>query len=187
MTQAADLRPGSDHPIRSKWGWFVALGIALVVGGFFVVAMPYVSSMAVTLVVGVVLMITGVIGIIQAFQVQSWGGFFWHLLLSIVMLVGGIAIYFDPVAGLFALTIMLAAIFVAQGVVEIIFAFTIRPESGWGWMLAAGIVSLIAGVLLWNQFPSSAAWALGLVAGVSIIFNGWSYIAIGLAAREIDR
>lgn len=71
----------------------------------------------------------------------------------------------------------------AQGISQILLAFKLKPHDGWVWVLIAGLVSLVAGAMIWLELPSSAAWALGLLAGISVLINGWSYIAIALAAK----
>ncbi|MFN4011943.1 MAG: HdeD family acid-resistance protein [Pannonibacter sp.] len=169
--------------VRENWGWFVALGAILVLGGLVIIAAPLAASIAVTLLIAAVLVIGGAIQIYQSFKVQGWAGFLWSLITGIIALAGGIIIYTNPLAGTLALTLVVAAVFVAQGLSQIVFALRLRPHSGWIWVLIAGVVSLAAGGMIWAELPDSADWALGLMAGISILFNGWSYIAIGLAAR----
>lgn len=169
--------------VRENWGWFVALGVILVLGGLVIIAAPLAASIAVTLFIAAVLVIGGAIQIYQSFKVQGWAGFLWSLITGAIALAGGIIIYTNPLAGTLALTLVVAAVFVAQGISQIVFALRLRPHTGWVWVLIAGLVSLAAGGMIWAELPASADWALGLMAGISILFNGWSYIAIGLAAR----
>ncbi|MTI19295.1 HdeD family acid-resistance protein [Rhodobacteraceae bacterium RKSG542] len=171
--------------VKKHWGRFLALGIILVIGGIIVIAMPVASSIAVALVIAFALILVGALQIWHAFSVKGWGGFLWELITGLIAVIGGIAIYYNPVFGTAALTLVMSAAFVAQGVSQAIFAFKLRPHDGWGWILLSGIVSMIAGLCIFFEFPMSAAWALGLVAGISIMFNGWSYIAIAIAARRM--
>jgi len=90
--------------VQQKWGWFVALGIVFLIGGFFAIAMPLVSSLAVGIFLAAVLVVAGVVQIWQSFSVQSWTGFLWQLVIGIVMLLGGIAIYMSPATGWIAMT-----------------------------------------------------------------------------------
>ncbi|MBO6758988.1 MAG: HdeD family acid-resistance protein [Roseibium sp.] len=169
--------------IQDNWEWFLALGIALVIGGIVLIAAPFATSIAITLLIAAVLFVGGLIQIYHAFKTQAWSGFLWNLITGLIAVIGGIVIYVNPVAGTFALTLVIAAIFIAQGVSQLLMAFRIRPHEGWGWVAAAGAVSLVAGFLIWMDLPGSAVWALGLIAGISVLMNGWSYIAIALAAR----
>lgn len=185
MTAAVQTTEDMKTKIQENWGWFLALGIALVLGGIILIAAPLATSVAVTILIAAVLFIGGLVQIYHAFKTQGTAAFLWDLITGIIAVIGGIVIYVNPLAGTFALTLVIAAIFAAQGVSQILLAFKLRPHEGWVWVLIAGVVSLAAGVMIWMDLPGSAAWALGLIAGISVLVNGWSYIAIALAARAM--
>ncbi|MHC5652903.1 HdeD family acid-resistance protein [Stappia sp. ICDLI1TA098] len=172
--------------VRAKWGWFLALGIALVIGGGLMIALPLASSIAVTLVIAMVFAVAGVLQIWHAFSVKAWSGFLWSIATGLIALIGGAAVYFNPLVGTFTLTLVVAGILLAQGITQILLALKVRPHDGWGWLLVAGVISLAAGLCIWFEFPSSALWALGLMGGIAVLMNGWSYIAIALAARRLS-
>ncbi|WP_235974866.1 HdeD family acid-resistance protein [Stappia albiluteola] len=182
---AAGGLPSYTSVVRDKWVLFLILGIVLVIGGLLAITVPLASSIAVAIVIAAVLVIGGVVQIWQSFSVKGWGGFLWQLITGIVALVGGVLIYANPVFGALALTIVVAAIFIAQGASQLVLGFRIRPHDGWGWIVTGGVISILAGLMIWFEFPVSGTWALGLLAGISILFNGWSYIAIALAARKL--
>ncbi|MCX5578345.1 HdeD family acid-resistance protein [Kaistia terrae] len=171
--------------VREKWGWFLILGIVFVIGGVFAIAMPLISSVTVAIFIAIVLVIAGIFQIFQAFSVQGWGGFLWQLVVGIVMLIGGIAIYMMPVTGAVFVTFIIAAVFLAKGIFQIALSFRVRPMDGWGWILAAGIIAFLAGLFILLQYPFSGLWVPGTLAGISLLFTGWSYIALALAARRI--
>lgn len=183
MTDAVQTIEDMKKKIQDNWGWFLLLGIALVIGGLILIAAPLATSVAVTILIAAVLFVGGLVQIYNAFKTQGTAHFIWNLITGAVAVIGGLVIYFNPLAGTFALTLVIAAIFAAQGISQILLAFKIKPHEGWLWVLIAGIVSLAAGLMIWMELPSSAAWALGLIAGISVLVNGWSYIAIALAAR----
>lgn len=170
--------------VRAKWGWFLTLGIVFVIGGALALLMPVASTLATSLVLGVVLFVSGIVQIFHAFQVKSWSGFFWDLIVGLVQIVGGALIYLNPFAGAITLTILIAAVFLAQGVTQTILAFKVRPHDGWGWLLASGLLALAVGVVLMMRFPVSTLTAPGILAGISILFTGVTYIMIALAARK---
>ncbi len=183
MADAVQAVEDMKAKIQENWGWFLALGIALVIGGIILIAAPLATSIAVTILIAAVLFVGGLVQIYNSFKTQGTSSFLWNLITGIIAVIGGIVIYLNPLAGTFALTLVIAAIFVAQGVSQILLAYKLKPHEGWVWVLIAGIVSLAAGVMIWMDLPGSAAWALGLIAGISVLVNGWSYIAIALAAR----
>lgn len=184
MTDQSLSPAGMTNAVRTKWGWFLFAGIVFIVAGVFAFLAPFMASLVVTVIVAVGLVIVGVVQIFQAWSVQSWAGFLWQLVIGLILLIGGIAIYFNPVASTFLLTLFVAAMFLAKGIFQIILGFRIRPNDAWGWIVAAGVVAIIVGVLIWMDYPLSGTFALGILAGISLIFTGCSYVAIALAAKR---
>ncbi|WP_228130460.1 HdeD family acid-resistance protein [Pseudovibrio exalbescens] len=181
------MAPSMTQMVIDKWGRFLALGVLLVIGGMVVIAMPLASSIAIALVIAAVLVIGGAIQLWHAFSVKEWSGFLWQLITGVIAIIGGGAVYYNPAFGTAALTLVLAAVFIIQGISQVMFSLKLKPHDGWGWILTAGTISLLAGLCIFFEFPLSAAWALGLIVGISIIFNGWSYIAIALTARAVSK
>ena len=154
MSNAAVMRLNAIETIRKHWGWFLALGIVFVVGGIFAIFAPGIASLTVTLVFAIVFVWLGIMQIIQAFGIKSWGSFVWQLLVGLVFLLGGIAIWVDPILGALSLTIIVAAVFLAKGVFQLILGFQMRPGSGWGWMVTSGVLAIIVGLMIWLSGPS---------------------------------
>ena len=184
MTEAM-MRLNAISNIREHWGWFLALGIIFILGGIFAIAAPFVAGLTVTIIFSIVLVWLGVMQIIQAFGTKSWGGFIWALLIGIILLVGGIATWVDPVVGALSLTLVVGAVFLVKGIFQVILGFQARPHGGWGWILFAGVLSAIVGLIILLQWPISTAYALGYLAGISLIFSGWSYVMLSLAAKRV--
>jgi uncharacterized membrane protein HdeD (DUF308 family) len=174
-----------SESVRTNWGWMLALGILFIVGGVFAFASPFLASLVVTTIVAFVIIVAGVAQIVQAWRMKSWGGFIWQLIIGIILVVGGIAIYANPVAGTVTLTLFAAAMFLAKGVFQIVLGFQLRPHDGWGWIVASGVIAALVGVLIYAQWPMSSLYALGTLAGISLAFTGWSYVMIALAGRRL--
>ena len=169
-----------------NWGWFLALGILLVLVGIAAIVFPFASTLATKIVLGWVLLIAGIGQIVHAFYVKRWAGFFWNLIIGLLYLLVGIWLAFFPLAGIFSLTIILAALFIADGIMEIAMSFRMRPHEGWGWVLFSGIVAIAAGVLILISLPYSAIWALGLLAGIKLLVWGWSFIFLALTGKSMS-
>ncbi len=152
-----------------SWGWFMALGIVLIILGTIAIISPAVMTVAAGLFFGWLLLIGGVVQIVHAFFTKTCGGFF---------------MVSNLLAGVLTLTLLLIAVFVANGILEIIMAFQLRPASGWVWVLTGGIVSILVGLMIWAKLPSSAIWAIGLLVGIRMIFGGWSFVALALAGKS---
>ena len=179
----AKLAQARRH-IAEKWGWFLALGIVLILVGIAAICFPLVSTIAAKIFLGWLFLIGGVFLIIHAFSAQGWGGFLWSLLIGVLYLIAGGYLAFFPLTGLLTLAILLAILFVAEGIMEIIMAFRVHPSDGRVWLLLSGIAALVVGVLIFLGLPSSAGWALGLLVGINLLFSGWSYVFLAMAGRK---
>jgi uncharacterized membrane protein HdeD (DUF308 family) len=161
--------------------WFIILGIVLVILGVLAIVFPLASTIVAKTFLGWLLLIGGVVQVVQAFSTQKWGQFILNLIIGILyVLVGGWLAFF-PLTGIITLTILLAAVFIVGGILEIGMSFRMRAASGWFWMLISGVIGILAGILIFAGLPDTAAWALGLVAGVNLITSGLAYILLPMA------
>jgi uncharacterized membrane protein HdeD (DUF308 family) len=170
--------------VAEKWGWFLALGIVLILAGLAAIAFPLLGTIAVKIMLGWLFLIGGAMMIVHAFQAPGWQGFLWELLVGILYAVVGAYLAFFPLTGLLTLAILLSVMFIVEGVFEVIQAVRVRPHEGWGFLLLSGLAALAVGVLIALSLPSSAEWALGLLAGINLLFSGWSYVFLALAGRR---
>ena len=152
--------------------------------GIAAICFPLVSTIAAKIFLGWLFLIGGVFLIIHAFSAQGWGGFLWSLLIGVLYLIAGGYLAFFPLTGLLTLAILLAILFVAEGIMEIIMAFRVHPSDGRVWLLLSGIAALVVGVLIFLGLPSSAGWALGLLVGINLLFSGWSYVFLAMSGRK---
>jgi uncharacterized membrane protein HdeD (DUF308 family) len=163
--------------------WFTILGILLILLGLVAIAFPFLTTIATKILLGWLFLIGGIVQIVHAFSTQSWSEFFLDLLIGVLYVLAGAWLAFFPLTGILTLTILLAVMFIIQGALELGMAFRLRPRQGWGWMLFAGIVAILAGLLILMQLPSSAAWAIGLLVGINMIVTGVAYLLLPMAAR----
>lgn len=174
----------AKQAVADNWGWFLALGILLVVAGVAAIAFPLVSTIAAKIALGWIFLAAGLVIIIHAFSIQRWGGFLMELLLGVLYLIAGGWLAFFPFTGIITLTIVLAALFLVEGVLEVIMAVRARAHEGWVWLLLSGLIAVAVGVLIAAELPSSAAWAIGLLVGVNLLSTGISFIVLALAGRR---
>lgn len=163
----------------AKW-----CGIALLVAGFLALLSPLAAGISVTLIVGALLLLGGISQLVLVFQAGSIGEGLLMALIGVLWIIAGGYSLTQPASALGALTLFLAAYFIASGIIEAIGAFGARPAEGWGWLLFSGIVSLVLGVMIWRQFPVSGAWAVGILVGVRMVMSGSALMAIGSAAKD---
>jgi uncharacterized membrane protein HdeD (DUF308 family) len=169
--------------LSRNWGWLLALAILMIILGLMAVAAPVYATFALQVLLGWILIIGGIAQGIHAFMAKGWGGFFFELLSALLYLAVGVLLLVNPVEGALALTIVLAAFLIVEGIFKIVMAWRVRGHPRWGWLLASGILSLILGALIWAEWPSSALWVIGLLVGVHLLFTGWALLMLALAAR----
>jgi uncharacterized membrane protein HdeD (DUF308 family) len=170
--------------VKRNWGWFLALGIVCVLAGIAAIAFPLVSTIAAKVALGWIFLAGGVLMIIHSFSASGWRGFLLGLLIGVLYVVAGGWLAFFPFTGIVTLTILLAALFLAEGVLEAIMAFRVRPHEGWGWLLLSGLVAVAVGVMIAMELPSSATWAIGLLTGINLLMTGISFVMLALAGRR---
>jgi uncharacterized membrane protein HdeD (DUF308 family) len=174
---------GLHEAIRRHPGTALTAGIVMIVFGFVAVAAPFVTGLAITVIVGFTLLVSGASQCALAFRAGAFGHGLLMFLIGLVTLIAGFFLVTRPVAGLASITLFLAAYFLATGVLAIVAGFHLRPVKGWGIMLANGIVTLILGFLIWRQWPVSGIWALGVLFGVQLMMSGASLLAVRSAVR----
>jgi uncharacterized membrane protein HdeD (DUF308 family) len=176
--------PAGLDEVRSSWLWFLVLGIVLIVLGLIALAVPQIATGAAVLVFGVLMLIGGALQIAQAIWTRRWSGFFLHLLAGILYVVVGLMLVAHPMAGGVGLTLVLAFFFIVGGAFRMTAALMVRFRSRL-WVFLGGLITFVLGVLIWAQWPESGLWVIGLFIGIDLIFNGWTWVMIALAARHI--
>jgi uncharacterized membrane protein HdeD (DUF308 family) len=171
--------------VKKSVGWSIGLSVLMIVAGILAIASPMAASIAVDVLVAWLLVFSGCVHLVFAWYTRSTGGFFWELLLGVLYILIGIYVLAHPVLGLASLTLALATYLLLEAILEFVLGFKLRPLPGSGWLIFDGIVTLILAVMIWRTWPSSSAWVLGLLVGISMLFSGTSRLIISLAARSV--
>jgi uncharacterized membrane protein HdeD (DUF308 family) len=169
---------------RSHWLLFVLLGGLLMIAGGVAVVVPAVSSITPKEVLGVVLAFVGIAQIAQSGKMQHSAAFTWHMTLGFLATIGGVLVYLDPFPGIVTITVLMAIVFAAHGLTQVVFAMKIRRIEGWGWFLGSGCIALLAAGLLLLKLPYGHTFTPATVGGVSLMVMGWAYVAVALASRR---
>jgi len=170
---------------KKNAGLLIFLGVLTVIFGVLAIAAPLITGITVAVFVGFLLLFTGIMRIVYAFKSGQWGSGIWGTIIGLLGAVAGLLLIFRPMVGLLTLTLLLAIYFFVDGISEIIAAFKIKPDPGWGWVLFNGVIALLLGIMIWRQWPMSGAWAIGVLVGVHILITGWTMIVLGTGARRI--
>jgi len=170
--------------VAEKSSWFIALGIALIILGTISIAFPLFMTIAAKIFLGWMILIGGIASVVHAFYARDWGGFFWSLLIGILYVIVGGWLAFFPLAGLIGLTVLIAVMFIGEGLVKAFIGFGLEKEDGRLWVIISGIAAIIVGIMLFSGMPSSAMWAIGTLVGINFLFSGWAFIMIATAAKS---
>ena len=172
--------------LHEHWVLYLVEGVVLLVLGLTAIVIPPLATLAVTILLGWLFLVSGVMGLITTFWMRQAPGIWWALVSAVLGIAVGAMLLVLPVSGAFSLTIVLVAFFIIEGVASIMFALAHKRElSGrWGWMLVSGIVDLVLGAMILAGLPSTAAWAIGLLVGINMVFGGTALIGMALHARN---
>ncbi|QDW39049.1 HdeD family acid-resistance protein [Bradyrhizobium sp. KBS0727] len=172
--------------VKSHWKAFLFEGIVLAVLGFAAMIVPPLASLAVTIFLGWMFLISGIAGLIVTFWARQMPGFWWSLISAALAVLAGLVLLARPAQGVLTLTIVVGAYFLAEGVTTIMYALEHRRELSerWSWLLVAGLVDILISFLIITGLPGSAEWAIGLLVGINLVFGGASLIGMALAARK---
>jgi uncharacterized membrane protein HdeD (DUF308 family) len=182
------LQRALAQSIREHWVLFLIEGIVLVVLGLLAIIIPPIATIAVTIFLGWLFLISGVVGLVTTFWARHAPGFWWSLLSAVLAIAAGIVLLAWPISGAVSLTLLLIVFFTIEGVLSIMYALEHKKElSGrWGWMLTSGIIDLVLAAIILAGLPGTAAWALGLLVGINMLFGGTAMIAMAMHARSTD-
>ncbi|QFY59383.1 HdeD family acid-resistance protein [Rhizobium grahamii] len=182
MTDISDRLSFSS--LQSKWGWFVALGVLLIVCGFIAAGNIVFATVASVYYVGMLMLIGGVVYLVHAFQVRTWEQVLFWALSGVLYVLAGVFAFMNPLLASAALTLFLAIALLIAGVFRTWVGWRMRPLKGWGWVLLSGIITALAGVVIYIGWPVNSLWILGLFLACDLLIQGWSMLAFGLSIRR---
>jgi len=186
QTNLGGVQRAISRSLHEHWVLYLIEGIVLVVLGAAAIVVPPLATLAVTILLGWLFLLSGVVGLFTTFWMRHAPGFWWSLLSAALGIVVGLMLLAMPLTGAFSLTVVLVVFFIIEGVASIMFSLDHKRElSGrWGWMLASGVIDLVLAVLIFAGLPSTAAWAIGLLVGINMVFGGAALVAMALHARR---
>ena len=179
------MRAAVATSLHAHWALFLIEGIVLLVLGSAAIVVPAVATVAVEILIGWLVLVSGIIGLAMTLRVRGTPGFGWSMVSAIVGIVAGIVLLAWPLSGALSLTVILSVFLAMEGIASIMYALEHRREHSprWSFMLVSGIVDLILAGMIFAGLPATAAWAIGLLVGINLIFGGVALIAMALRAR----
>jgi uncharacterized membrane protein HdeD (DUF308 family) len=182
------LQSKMSAAVREHWKAFLFEGVLLVILGLAAMIVPPLASLAVTIFLGWMFLISGIAGLALTLWARQMPGFWWSLISAALAIGAGIVLLARPVQGTLTLTIVVGAYFLAEGVATIMYALEHRRElsARWSWMLVAGLMDILIAAIVIAGLPGSATWAIGLLVGINLLFGGATLIGVAFAAHAKD-
>jgi uncharacterized membrane protein HdeD (DUF308 family) len=177
--------PNPVGTVKKSLVWSIVLSILLILAGIAAIILPPVASLAVTIFVGWMLVLSGIIHFVYAWKTRHTGGVLWEVLIGVVYVAAGAYLLWNPIVGLAAVTLALALYLLFEGLLEFVLSYQLRPAPGSGWLLFDGIITLILALLIWRIWPIGAPWILGLLVGISMLVSGTARLMLTVAARRM--
>ncbi|PYG25060.1 HdeD family acid-resistance protein [Pelagimonas varians] len=175
----------STIDLNKNWGWFLALGIVMMIGGGSAIFAPLLVSLVVETIVGAFFVGGGIMMLVQVFTSKDgWNARLTYLILGAFNTFAGFMLLFHPLEGLLALTLVMIAAFFVNGLLRIAVGVMARPETGSGWVIAGGVISVLASLYLISIYPEVSVMLLGVVAGVSLISEGAGYVQFAYGLKN---
>ena len=159
-------------------------GVSLIILGMLAVGSPFLAAVTVSVFIAWLLVLAGVVHLTVAFHTREAGSLIWRLLVGLAYIFFGVYLIARPALGVVSLTLVLASLFLVEGILNIVLFFRIRSLQGSSWVLIDGIITLLLGLMIYTQWPSSSAWAIGTLVGVSMVISGVTRVMLSLAVRK---
>ncbi len=172
------------NSLKSASKKVIIFAVILIILGILSITLPAYSGMTITVILGILFVIGGALRTTFAFITTSWGSAILRFLFGLVMLLGGIWLIANPEMGMTTLTVILAIMFVVDGISEVMFSFFLKPIGGGTIMLLDGIFSIVLGILIWINWPASGEWAIGLLVGIKLVIDGVALLTLGMVSKK---
>ncbi|NLE36988.1 MAG: HdeD family acid-resistance protein [Pirellulaceae bacterium] len=174
---------GQNSSLRDTWGWFMVLGIGLVVLGALAMVLPGLATFGVAITLGWLLVVGGALHGVHAFYVRNWSGFLLQGVMAFMYLMIGFLVLANPVESVFLLTLIVAVFFLFEGAMKVFLSFQVRPAQNWAWLLVSGILAFVLSGIILAGWPGDSIWVIGLLVGINILFSGCATIMLAMGAK----
>lgn len=180
---ASKLRDAREF-LHSRWGWFVAIGLLLVVLGLLAAYHVFTATVVSVIFIATLMLLGGLGMLIQAWRLKGWGSFFLWSISGLLYIAAGLLAFYKPLLGAALLTLLLGATLLGSGVFRLWVWIQNRAQRGWAWLAFSGLLSVAAGLAIAIGWPHNSVWLLGMLLAFDLMFQGWTLVMLGLTLRQ---
>ena len=170
--------------VKKNWGVILFMGVLLIIAGVSAIYYPWFWTGGVVLMLGWVILLSGIFRFVDAFATMKQGGFIWKIMGSLLYILAGIFILKFPLTGAVTLTLILGMFFIIEGISKTALAAEIKPLKGWVWTMFDGTLTILFGILVLAFLGNAALWLVGLLLGIKLLFAGWDLVYLGLELKN---
>jgi uncharacterized membrane protein HdeD (DUF308 family) len=179
------LRARVADAVAGHWKLFLVEGLILELLGIIAFAIPLLGTIAIDFLLGGLFIIGGVVRLVPLYPTKHLPGYWWSAGAAVLAIVAGVLLLARPLEGILSITLLLMLLFLIEGVAAIVSSLDFRHHAkGWGWMLFRGVIDLVLVAIIWSGWPGSAAWAIGVLAGVNLFLMGLALVMIAIGVRS---
>lgn len=185
MSSSLDIKTPAQaiSSLSHKWGWFIVLGIVMLMLGGIAFGNLVFATVASVYYVGIIILVAGIVEIIHAFSVQTWKSFFFWMISGLLYAAAGVLTFLNPFLASAIFTFFIAVALVGSGLFRMWVAFQSRSVKGWGWVFAGALITMLAGIVIAIGWPVNSLWILGMFLAIDLVFQGWAMIALGFGLK----
>ena len=170
--------------LSSKWGWAVALGIALIICGVVALLSLVVATAVAVIWIGVMMITAGVIEIAHGYKMKGWGRSILWMITDALYIIGGFFAVIDPLPASLVLTLILAIALIIIGCIRTWMGFQLKGDGHKGWVILSGVLTVLFGLIILVHWPFSGLYALGIILGVDLIQTGAGWLHLGFFLKR---
>ena len=185
VADAAEKIAGGVTHNRKRLMIFGVLSLILGIAGIFMNVAMTVTSI---IMLGIFVLIAGIAFLVESFAAPEWKEKVLDLVIAIIYIAGAIVMMVNPVASAVSLTLFLGFFLIVIGILRIVMGFQLKGDTkGWGMVVFLGIINIILGVMIFNQWPESGLWVIGLFVSIELILQGIMAIMLSSEVKSVQK
>lgn len=167
-----------------SWLLWLVIGVLFVLGGLFALFNPFAATLTAEQIAAWLFVFGGAAQVVAAFRAGGWAARILNIILALAYLWLGISLLANPLAGILTLTVLVAIMFLINGALKVMLAFNVRGSGAFWPILLSGVISVVLAIMVFTNFPQSAAVLLGVLLAIELLSSGAMMVAFALSLKS---